>query len=86
MKNHKSEQKLSEFLNFTSRQMFWITYGSTMCEKSRSKFLIDFIDFNKHSLHEFRVNGPLSNIEEFSEDFKCHAGFKMSSEAKCTVW
>ncbi|KAF7995460.1 hypothetical protein HCN44_006567 [Aphidius gifuensis] len=86
IKNYNLEQKLSGFLNFTSRQMFWISYGSTWCEKSRTEFLIHSINIGAHCPHEFRVSGPLSNLDEFSKDFKCPVGSKMNPKTKCTVW
>lgn len=39
-----------------------------------------------HSPGQFRVLGPLSNMEEFSKDFNCPVGSKMNPENKCIVW
>ena len=39
-----------------------------------------------HSPVKFRVNGPMSNIPEFSKDWNCPLGSKMNPRNKCTVW
>ena len=39
-----------------------------------------------HSPPEFRVIGPLSNSEQFSQDWNCPVNSPMNPEEKCTVW
>lgn len=39
-----------------------------------------------HSPGQFRVLGPISNMEEFSKDFSCPLGSKMNPTHKCVVW
>lgn len=73
-------------LNFTSFQLFWISSAQTWCSVSRPKKLKLQITLDAHSPEMFRVNGPLSNMKEFSEDFQCSEESKMNSEQKCEVW
>lgn len=83
--NNKLEKKLPGF-NFNPRQMFWISYANTWCSKTRIEVQKLLLTTDPHSPTEFRVNGPLSNIQEFSTDFGCPIGSKMNPEKKCTIW
>ncbi|XP_011689066.1 PREDICTED: membrane metallo-endopeptidase-like 1 isoform X4 [Wasmannia auropunctata] len=67
-------------------QMFWISAANTFCSKYRPEALKLQIMSDFHSPYEFRINGPLSNMEEFSRDFNCPIGSRMNPEKKCTVW
>ena len=39
-----------------------------------------------HALDRFRVIGPLSNMKEFADDFKCPVGSKMNPAKRCAVF
>ena len=41
---------------------------------------------DSHSPYEFRVIGPMSNNDDFANDFKCPKSSKMNPEKKCNVW
>merc|ERR1712032_608743 len=47
-------------MNFSPRQLFWL---------SSARVLTD-----PHSPAQFRVNGPLANLREFSQDWGCPVG------------
>ncbi|XP_044005766.1 neprilysin-2-like [Aphidius gifuensis] len=83
--NNELEKKLPGF-DFNHRQMFWISYANTWCAKTRRETQKLKLTTDTHSPSEFRVNGPLSNTEEFSTDFGCPIGSKMNPEKKCTIW
>ena len=79
------EQKLPG-LNFTSNQMFWISWSQLWCSKYRDDFLKKVITSGVHAPGEYRINGPLSNNEEFAKDFNCPKTSTMNPEKKCTIW
>lgn len=71
---------------YTTRQLFWISYAIKFCSKERSQFLKKDYFENEHSFPEFRVNGPLRNIEEFTYDFACFDETNMYNADRCVVW
>ncbi|XP_058798010.1 neprilysin-2-like [Phymastichus coffea] len=73
-------------LYFTSQQMFWISAANVWCNKYRPEALKARIVTDVHSPGEFRVIGPMSNMQEFSNDFQCPLGSPMNPVKKCTVW
>merc|ERR1711990_347142 len=86
--NTNGEEQLLPGLNFTPRQMFWISAANVWCSKSRPHALKLSVLTGTHSPDQFRVQGAFSNMEGFSEDFKCPSGSKMNPETnlKCKVW
>ncbi|XP_043285392.1 neprilysin-2-like [Venturia canescens] len=79
------EQRLPG-LNYSANQMFWIAMANSWCAKYRAPFMKNLLYIDEHAPNKFRVNGPLSNIEEFSKDFGCRLGTKMNPENKCHLW
>merc|ERR550539_43054 len=86
--NTNGEEQLLPGLNFTPRQMFWISAANVWCSKSRPEALKLSVLTGTHSPDQFRVQGAFSNMDAFSEDFKCPSGSKMNPEKnlKCKVW
>ncbi|XP_044012572.1 neprilysin-2-like isoform X2 [Aphidius gifuensis] len=82
LKDNKLDKKL---LSFTQSQMFWISLASSSCSKDRIEILKYIVSSDAYSPAQFRVNGPLSNIQEFSKDFKCQEGSIMNPKIKCTI-
>nr|CAD7575121.1 unnamed protein product [Timema californicum] len=72
-------------LDYTPRQMFWISAAQTWCSKYRAEAMHQRIITGVHSPGRFRVQGPCSNLEEFSKDFNCPRGSAMNPEKKCKV-
>lgn len=73
-------------LSYSPRQMFWLSAAQTWCTKYRIQAMRQRITTGVHSLGQFRVLGPLSNMREFSEDFNCPLGSPMNPVHKCQVW
>lgn len=44
------------------------------------------ITMDSHAPEEFRVNGVIMNMPEFSDDFECVTDANMNPESKCRVW
>jgi membrane metallo-endopeptidase-like protein 1 len=84
-KRNGQEQRLPD-LDWSPRQMFWISAANTWCSTYRPEALKLRITTGFHSPGEFRILGPLSNMPEFAEDFNCPIGSKMNPEKKCAVW
>lgn len=80
------EPRLPGLSNYTSQQMFWIQFANIQCTKFYPDFLKTVVLTNPHSPSEFRVNGVLSNMLEFSNDFKCPPNSRMNPSKKCVVW
>lgn len=66
--------------------MFWISYAQTFGSVDGESILRDVIPTDEHAPSEFRINGVVSNLEEFASDFNCPVGSKMNPAEKCRVW
>ncbi|XP_044761824.1 neprilysin-2-like [Coccinella septempunctata] len=58
-------------------QLFWVYFARPFCAK-----YTNYLD----SVEKVRVNGIVSNIEEFVEDFSCGSGDNMNFEKKCDIF
>ncbi|XP_008552123.1 neprilysin-2 [Microplitis demolitor] len=85
-KSQKSEPRLPGLERFSPNQMFWISLGQMWCSIQRPEALNAWLLIDDHSPGEFRVLGSLSNMKEFSDDFKCPLGSPMNPKNKCAVW
>uniref|UniRef100_A0A0K0EUX0 Phosphate-regulating neutral endopeptidase (inferred by orthology to a human protein) n=1 Tax=Strongyloides venezuelensis TaxID=75913 RepID=A0A0K0EUX0_STRVS len=79
------EPKVPGFENFTSEQLFFISFGRTFCEH-KSKFHKEQEMKHAHTPSEIRFNVALSNYKPFSDAFKCELNSKMNPESKCELW
>ncbi|KAJ8929162.1 hypothetical protein NQ314_018186 [Rhamnusium bicolor] len=73
-------------LNYSPNQLFWISSAIHHCSKYSAQTLERYIANYQWSPPQFRVNGPLQNLEEFTFDFRCPPGSKMNPVKKCIVW
>lgn len=85
MAKNGEEMKLPG-LPYTPNQLFWISAAQNWCAKYRSEAIEIVVETDVHSPEEFRVLGPFSNLEYFSNDFNCPLGSRMNPVHKCTVW
>jgi predicted metalloendopeptidase len=85
VKDHQEEDLLPG-LNFTSQQLFWISWGQVWCSKYRDPALRNQIQTGAHSPGEFRINGPMSNSPQFAKAFDCPVGSRMNPSQRCSVW
>uniref|UniRef100_A0A0N5BZV1 Peptidase_M13 domain-containing protein n=1 Tax=Strongyloides papillosus TaxID=174720 RepID=A0A0N5BZV1_STREA len=79
------EPKVNGFENFTSEQLFFISFGRTFCEH-KSKFYKEKEMVDDHTPSEIRINVALSNYKPFTNAFKCELNSKMNPEDKCELW
>ncbi|XP_047040451.1 neprilysin-2 isoform X1 [Helicoverpa zea] len=83
---HGEEARLPGLEKYTPKQLFWLSAANTWCAVYRNEAIKLRITTGFHAPGRFRVVGPLSNMEEFAEDFKCPAGSPMNPHNKCKVW
>mmetsp|Transcript_47651 Transcript_47651/g.113427 ORF Transcript_47651/g.113427 Transcript_47651/m.113427 type:complete len:747 (+) Transcript_47651:60-2300(+) len=70
----------------TDRQLFFVAQAQNWCSKERPAAAALQILTDAHSPDKWRVNGPLSQVKEFSEVFQCPVGAKMNPPQRCHVW
>eukprot|EP00102_Acyrthosiphon_pisum_P014814 XP_008185066.2 PREDICTED: neprilysin-11-like [Acyrthosiphon pisum] len=85
-RRHGEEPRLPGLQDYTPQQMFWLSAANVWCSKYRPEALKTDMASNSHSPDRFRVIGPFSNLEDFSDDFRCPLGSNMNPVKKCRVW
>ncbi|KAI8430848.1 hypothetical protein MSG28_000996 [Choristoneura fumiferana] len=88
---HGEEKRLPGLEKYTPRQasslkLFWLSAANTWCAVYRNEAIKVRITTGFHAPGRFRVVGPMSNMEEFAEDFNCPLGSPMNPVNKCKVW
>ncbi|KAF5279864.1 hypothetical protein FQA39_LY18209 [Lamprigera yunnana] len=73
-------------LNLTHRQLFFVAFAQVWCSLSTSESTNLQIEKDTHSPARVRVTASLSNLNEFSKEFKCKTGSRMNPSEKCEVW
>jgi len=85
---NNGQEPLLPGLNYTQRQMFWLSGANVWCSKARPQALKLSVLTGAHSPDKFRVQGTFSNMAGFSRDWGCPAGSNMNpaKQDKCKVW
>jgi predicted metalloendopeptidase len=73
---------------FTPEQRFFLSFASVWRGSIRPEALRLRVKTDPHSPGEFRVNGPLSNLDEFAAAFDVPEGAPMrrSDADRVTIW
>ena len=71
---------------FTPEQRFFMGYAAASAANLRPEFARLLANSDPHPLPQFRVNGPLSNMEAFKKAFGCQKGEPMVREDACKIW
>jgi len=71
---------------FTPTQRFFLGMAQGWCENSTDEVLRLITKTDEHTVNEFRVRVPVSNMPEFREAFSCHVGQPMAPASPCRVW
>ncbi|CAB3250166.1 unnamed protein product [Arctia plantaginis] len=82
---HGEEARLPGLEKYTPKQLFWLSAANTWCAVYRNEAIKLRITTGFHAPGRFRVIGPLANMEEFANDFKCPVGSPMNPAHKCKV-
>jgi putative endopeptidase len=87
-KRHLATTKTQVVDGFTPEQRFFFGMAQDWKEITRPESLKTMMLTNEHSPHEFRVNGPASNLESFYEAFGVKKGDKLYREPKnrAKIW
>ena len=71
---------------FTPAQRFFLGWGQIWCTNATPEVLRLQVQTNPHSPGEFRVNGSVSNFDQFQKAFGCKVGQPMVRANACRVW
>jgi putative endopeptidase len=84
-KEHPSTPALG---GFTPSQQFFLGFAQAWCGNYRQEALRLLVATNPHSPPKYRVNGPLSNLQEFAAAFSCKPGTPMArpNDERCEIW
>lgn len=86
MKSLEGKPRPANIDNFTVEQRFFLGWAQVWAGKYTKEAEIQQVKTNTHSLPRWRVNGPLSNMPQFSKAFGCKSGDKMVRENMCKIW
>jgi endothelin-converting enzyme/putative endopeptidase len=70
----------------TPEQLFFVNYGHTWCTQRRVEAAYQALQSDPHAPARWRVNGVLSQTEEFATAFQCAADTPMAPTERCSVW
>jgi endothelin-converting enzyme/putative endopeptidase len=71
---------------FTPDQRFFVGMAQWACGDMRPEMKRELAITDPHSPEEYRINGVVSNMPEFTQAFSCKAGQKMVRANVCRVW
>jgi endothelin-converting enzyme/putative endopeptidase len=71
---------------FTPEQQYFLAFGQVWCQNATPETLRLRAVTDPHSPGRWRVNGPISDNEDFGNVFQCKPGTKMNPAQKCVVW
>ncbi|MGE3608116.1 MAG: M13 family metallopeptidase [Bacteriovoracaceae bacterium] len=83
---YKALLKAKPDLTVEDKKAFFASFAQIWCAKLRPQYAKKQAQTNPHSLPEFRVNGVLVNLPEFSDTFQCSEDSKMVNKKRCSVW
>jgi len=71
---------------FTPEQQLFLSFGQVWCQNATPQERRLRAVTDPHSPGRWRVNGPVSDNEDFGKVFSCKAGTNMNPVNKCVVW
>lgn len=71
---------------FTPAQRFFLAWAQIRCENVTPEVAHRRAVSDEHAPGRWRVNGVVSNMDEFARAFSCRAGSPMIRQPACRVW
>jgi putative endopeptidase len=71
---------------FTPEQRFFLGFARARAANQTPEFARTRVLTNPHPLSKFRVNGPVSNMQQFAAAFQCKSGDPMVRANSCAIW
>ncbi len=71
---------------YTPQQQFFLGFAQLWCGSATPESAAVRAKTDPHSPGEFRVNGTLQNMPEFSSAWSCKVGDAMVSDKACRIW
>ncbi|CAI5439657.1 unnamed protein product [Caenorhabditis angaria] len=82
----RRQQKLPVIDQYTVEQQFYLRMAYSQCGRKYDKSDIESAKNDTHSIYEFRVNGMVSNSDDFAKAFGCAKNTPMNPEKKCPLY
>jgi putative endopeptidase len=86
MKSLEGKERPANIDGFTPEQRFFLGWAQVWANKSRPEAERQQVLTDPHSAARWRVNGPMSNMAQFSKAFGCKTGDAMMREKMCIIW
>lgn len=85
-KSLEGKQRPADIDGFTPEQRFFLGWAQMRASKERPEYVRLLVQSDLHAISRFRVNGPLSNLPQFAEAFRCKVGDTMVRANRCQIW
>jgi len=72
-----------EAITDSDKQLFFLSWGQTWCSVQRKRTARLALENDPHSPDKWRVNGPLSQYQEFADAFQCPDRTRMNPSVRC---
>jgi predicted metalloendopeptidase len=86
MRSLEGKPRPADIDGFTPEQRFFLGWAQVWAAKATPEFERRQVLTDPHSAAKWRVNGPLSNMPEFSRAFGCKTGNPMVRKKFCEIW
>ncbi|XP_014666015.1 PREDICTED: neprilysin-11-like [Priapulus caudatus] len=86
-KNSVDESDLPGLSQYNWKQLWFLSMAQEWCGIERDENAVFSLMTSVHPPDKIRVNGPVSNSEEFAETYNCAVGSAMNPRrTKCVIW
>src|SRR5439155_15421483 len=84
----KGRKRPAPIEGFSPEQRFFLAFAQGWRETTRPERQRTLVLTDPHSPEKWRVNGPVSNVQEFARAFGCKAGDAMvrPDSLRATIW